>query len=147
MDLSRNLWFFLEISLHNNHSNINRLLVNASLSKEIVTANQTHFIIKSIFWVIHFMVITNWGYTQNFEGVIELIRNCGGNELKTPFLSSPKNMFYITCLHKQIHWCNWRLSYASIASIVARKASHFYNRWNNQYYFYWISGLVCHIWA
>lgn len=39
------------------------------------------------------MVITNWGYTQNFEGVIELIRNCGGNELKTPFLSSLKNTY------------------------------------------------------
>ena len=96
MDLSRNLWFFLEINLHNNHSNINRLLVNASLSKQIATTNQTHFIIKSIFWVIHFMVITNWGYTQNFEGVIELIRNCGGNELKTLFLSSPKNTLYIS---------------------------------------------------
>ena len=42
------------------------------------------------------MVITNWGYTQNFEGVIELIRNCGGNELKTLFLSSPKNTLYIS---------------------------------------------------
>ena len=42
------------------------------------------------------MVITNWGYTQNFEGVIELMRNCGGNELKTPFLSSPKNTLYIS---------------------------------------------------
>ena len=65
--------------LHNNHSNVYKLLVNASLSNEIFTTNQNHFVMEFFFRVIHFTVTKNWSYTQNFKDVIQLIINCGGN--------------------------------------------------------------------
>lgn len=77
--------------LCNNHSNVYKLLIDASLNNEIATTNQNRFVIKCFFQVVHFTVIENWGYTQNSKDVIELISNCSGNELKSHLLSSPKN--------------------------------------------------------
>ena len=37
--------------------------------------------------------------TQNVNDVIKLISSCGGNELKTPLLSSPNNVLYTSPLY------------------------------------------------
>ena len=115
--------------LRNNHSKVYKLLVDASLSNEIATINQNRFVIKSFFRVIHFMVIKNWGYTQNFKDVIEFIGNCGGNELKTHLLSSLKNALYTSPVYisRFIGVIDDYLK-LSIARIVARKVFHLYCR-------------------
>ena len=38
--------------------------------------------LKSLFRVLHLLVLKNWAYTHNFKDLVELISQCGGNFLK-----------------------------------------------------------------
>ena len=38
------------------------------------------FVLKSLFHVIHFLVLKNWAYTHNFKDSVELISQFGGNQ-------------------------------------------------------------------
>ena len=45
------------------------------------------------------MVIKNWAYNNNFKDLVKLIGNCGGSEIKTHLISSPKNALYTSPLY------------------------------------------------
>ena len=75
------------------------MLVDASLSNAVAKTTQNRFAIKSFFRIIHFMVIKNWAYNNNFKDLVELIGNCGGSEIKTHLISSPKNALYTSPLY------------------------------------------------
>ena len=56
--------------------------------------------LKSLFWVLHFLVLKNWTYTHNFnKNLVELISQCGGGELCNHLLSGPKNAQYMSPKH------------------------------------------------
>ena len=54
------------------------------------------FVLKSLFCVIHFLMLKNWAYTHNFKDSVELISQFGGNELCNHLLFGPKNTQYMS---------------------------------------------------
>ena len=58
---------------------------------QVDKSNQNHFVMKTFFRITHSMVIKNRGYTHNFQDVLKLVGDCGGNEVKTRLIFSPKN--------------------------------------------------------
>ena len=85
--------------LRKNHTDVYKMLVDASLSNAVAKTTQNQFVIKSFFRIIHFMVIKNWAYDNNFKDLVELIGNCSGSEIKTHLISSPKNTLYTSPLY------------------------------------------------
>ena len=79
--------------LRKNYTDVYKMLVDTSLSNAVAKTTQNRFVIKSFFRIIHFMVIKNWAYNSNFKDLVELNENCGGSEIKTQLISSPKNAY------------------------------------------------------
>jgi hypothetical protein len=42
------------------------------------------------------MIRKNWAYTHNFQDVVKLVAECGGNEIQTHLLTAPKNATYLS---------------------------------------------------
>ena len=71
-----------------------KLLVEDSHANQVDQSNQNRFVMKRFFRITHFMIMKNWGYTHNFQDVVKLVSECGGNEVKTHLTSSPKNAIF-----------------------------------------------------
>ena len=71
-----------------------KLLVEASLANKVDKSNQNRVVMKTFFRITHFMTMKTWDYTHNFQDVVKIVSDCGGNEVKTHLICSPKNNIY-----------------------------------------------------
>ena len=81
------------------HTNIWKLLQEASLSQEVQKTSINRFVIKCFFRVTHLLIIQKWAHTSNFKNVVELIADFGGDEVKTHLLNAPGNVMYLSPLY------------------------------------------------
>ena len=80
-------------------TNIWKLFQEASLSQEVQKTSTNRFVIKCFFGVTHLLIIQKWALTSNFKNVVELIADCGGDEVKTHLLNAPGNAMYLLPLY------------------------------------------------
>ena len=80
-------------------TNVWKVLQEASLSQEVQKTSTNRFVIKCFFRVAHLLIIQKWAHTSNFENIVELIADCGGDEVKTYLLNTPGNVMYLSPLY------------------------------------------------
>ena len=56
--------------LRKNHTDVYKMLVDASLSNAVAKTTQNRFAIKLFFRIIHFIVMKNWAYNNNFKDLV-----------------------------------------------------------------------------
>ena len=95
----------------------------ASFATEIQKQKTNQFVIKS-FWITWVLISKNWAHTDNFRTLAELVSECGGKELQTHLLTSPKNASYMSpdCLQKYIKIMD---DYLKIPLLAPLKSGHF----------------------
>ena len=71
-----------------------KLLVEDSHANQVDQSNQNRSVMKRFFRTTHFIIMKNWCYTHNFQDVVKLVSDCGGNEVKIHLISSPKNAIF-----------------------------------------------------
>ena len=81
------------------HTDVWKMLQEASFISEIQKTNTNQLIIMSFFRITHFLVKQNWANTNNFKNLVDLIRECGRKELQTHLLTVFKNS-----LCRKVYW-------------------------------------------
>ena len=67
-----------------------KLLQEASSTSEIKVTSTNSFVFKSFFRVAFCLIKHNWAHIHNFENLVQLVLECGGKEIQTHLLTSPK---------------------------------------------------------
>ena len=60
-------------ALQNRHKSVYKILVEANLASKIKKTTHNRFILKSLFQVLHFLVLKNWTHTHNLKDLVEII--------------------------------------------------------------------------
>ena len=100
------------------------MLREASFATEIQKQKTNRFVVKSFFRITRVLISKNWAHTHNFGTLAELVSECGGKELQTHLLTSPKNAFYMLLdyLQKYIKIMD---DYLKIPLLASLKSGHF----------------------
>ena len=77
-------------------TNVWHLMRDHYLSSVSQKCSENRFVLKSFFRILHVMIKKNWTYTRNFRDIVELISVCGGNEISSHLLTSPRNATYLS---------------------------------------------------
>ena len=85
---------YSEMAKHD--TNVWHLMCDHYLSSVSQKCSKNRFVLKSFFRILHVMIKKNWAYTHNFRDIVELISICGGNEISSHLLTSPRNVTYLS---------------------------------------------------
>ena len=76
-------------------TNIWQLAKNAALTNASYAQKKNRFVVKSFFQIVFLTVRKNWTHTHNFKDVVELVVECGAQEIQTHLLGAPTNATYL----------------------------------------------------
>ena len=78
-------------AIQNRHTSVHNILVAANLASKTKKTANNRFVLKSLFRVLHFLVLKNWAYTHDFKDLMKLISQCERHELCNHLLFGPTN--------------------------------------------------------
>ena len=113
--------------LRKRHGNVWKMMQYASLASEVQKTQTNRFILKSFFRITWVFISKNWAHTHNFKTLADLVSACGGKELQTHLLISPKNATFMSpdFLPKYIQIMDEHLKIPLLASLKCRPFTFF----------------------
>lgn len=79
-------------------TNVWKLTCEASLSLYTTRIDHTRSVIKSFYCnqvIINYVIMKNWVCTHNFCDAVDLVVQCGGEEISLHLIMAPKNTTYM----------------------------------------------------
>ena len=72
------------------NTNVWQLAFNASLQSGETKRQNNRFILKCFFKITFLMIRKNWAHSHNFRDIVELVADCGVEEMSSHLLTAPK---------------------------------------------------------